>query len=83
MNRDFVLFNLREASEALINLIGNIESDKDYDFGDYVVEMSHLYHHINFAWNAKDASEAEARECSEENHEKWGQLPNQDELWSF
>lgn len=83
MNKDFVLFNLHEASEALTDLINNIESDEDYDYGDFVVEMSHLYQHINFAWNAQNASETEAKECSEENYRRWGRLPEPGELWDF
>ena len=57
MNREAVLFNLQEAKEELDRTIKEFESDPDYDFGTFFVSMSHLYHHLNTAWNARDASE--------------------------
>lgn len=57
MNKDFVLFNLREAHESLQRIIKDIESQPDYDYGEYIVEMTHLYHHVNTAWNAQNINQ--------------------------
>ena len=81
MNKPYILFNLREALQELQSTISEIEASPDYDYGEYVVAMSHLYHHINTAWNARDASEAEANECSEENFYKWRKFPDYSELF--
>jgi hypothetical protein len=80
MNRDAILFHLREAKEELDRTIGEIEQKSDYDFGEYVVAMSHLFHHLNTAWNGRDMSEEEFGECSEENFEKWRKFPESADL---
>ncbi len=78
MNKDFVLFNLREAHQALQRLIGDIESQPDYDYGEYIVKMTHLYHHVNTAWNAQDVNQERAKKCNEEDFFKWRQFPKDD-----
>lgn len=75
MNKDYVLYNLKEAREEIETTIREIASEEDYGHGDYSVAMTHLYHHINTAWNARDASEIEAKECSEEDFLAWRQYP--------
>jgi len=78
MNKDFVLFNLREAHESLQRIIKDIESQPDYDYGEYIVEMTHLYHHVNTAWNAQDVNQERAKKCNEEDLFKWRQFPKDD-----
>jgi hypothetical protein len=64
MNRDWVLFNLREAEEEIRRTISEIETVPDYGLGEFVVAMSHAYHHLNTAWNARDADSAAVEKCS-------------------
>ena len=80
MNKEYSLWNLREALEQIEETIRNIQEDKEYGAGDYVVEMSHVYHHINTAWNARNASKSQADECSEENFNHWRLMPENSEL---
>ncbi|MEM8564730.1 MAG: hypothetical protein AAGF57_20985 [Pseudomonadota bacterium] len=80
MNKEYVLYNLREASEQLTSLIQDLESDSEYDYGDLVIDMSHLYHHINTAWNARDESDVAVAECNEGDFNRWRQMPPSDEL---
>jgi hypothetical protein len=75
MNRDYILFHLREAQEAITKMIEEIESTPDYGYGEFVVETRHLYHHINTAWNARDASPERAHECTEEDFASWRLFP--------
>ena len=51
MNREWVLFQLREGQEELNRTIAEIAADPDYDVGEFIVAMQHLYHHLNTAWN--------------------------------
>jgi hypothetical protein len=81
MNRDYVLFNLREARSELERTIREIETDTEYGHGDFVVAMGHIYHHVNTAWNARDSSEREARECSQQDFDRWRQFPSREELF--
>lgn len=76
MNRDHVLNHLREAHESLATCIREIEQDPDYEVGQFLVDITHLYHHINTAWNGRDASPERAAECSEEDFERWRRFPD-------
>ena len=83
MNKDFVLFNLKEALESLESMVREIETDPEYEFGNYVVDMSHLYHHINTAWNARDASREDTDKCSQEDFDDWNEFPTAEEVLIF
>jgi hypothetical protein len=80
MNKGYILYHLKEAHEELTRTIREIEQDPDYDFGEYLVMMTHLYHHINTAWNAKDARPEQTDTCSEEDFERWRQFPSDIDL---
>lgn len=80
MNKDHVLFHLREAQEELESMILELNTEPEYGFGEYVIGMSHLYHHLNSAWNGRDASVQEVEECSQSNFETWRQMPTSEEL---
>ena len=81
MNKDWVQFHLTHAHEALGQLITDMKADQDYDYGEYVVDMSHVYHHLNTAWNSRDTTEDAARECSEEDFYRWRQFPGEEEIY--
>ena len=75
MNPEHILMHLKEAKEELDRTIAEIEKDKEYDVGAFFVAISNIYNHLNTAWNARDATEKEAVECSEENFKKWRKFP--------
>ena len=75
MNKEYVLFHLRETQDAIETALKEIEAEDDYDYGNFVVDMAHVYHHVNTAWNARDSSAAEAETCSEEDFNRWRQFP--------
>ena len=75
MTRDYVLWNLREALEALGALMTEMEGDPEYDQGQFGVDLNHVYHHINTAWNARNASRERSETCSEEDFYDWRQFP--------
>jgi hypothetical protein len=81
MNKDYVLYNLDEAHKALGEIIADMRSNRDYDYGEYVVDLSHVYHHLNTAWNARDATKAAADECSEADFYRWRQFPSEEEIY--
>jgi len=81
MNKAYILFHLKEAQEELGKTIHEIESQPDYDYGEYVVAMMHLYHHINTAWNARDVSPDVAERCSEDDFYAWRRFPSEDEIY--
>jgi hypothetical protein len=80
MNREWVLFNLRQAQEELERTVREIEGHPDYDQGEFLVALSHAYHHINTAWNAREAAAAEVEMCNESDFYRWRQFPTDIEL---
>jgi len=66
MNKKLVTFHLNEAHEQLRATLAEMSRDDDYGSGEFVVEMQHLYYHLNTAWNAREASDAEAEPGSDE-----------------
>ena len=82
MNKPYVLAHLGEAREAVDQLIADMQSDADYDYGEFRVDIEHLYHHINTAWNARDASTEITDACAQEDFDRWRQFPQDIELTS-
>lgn len=80
MNRDAVIFHLKEAKEELDRTITEIASDTTYDFEEFQVAMSHLYHHLNTAWNGRDASAERHRECAQSDFDAWRKFPSDTDL---
>jgi hypothetical protein len=82
MNKDFVLFHLAEAENAIRDTIADIKSDPEYEYGNFRVDIEHIYLHVNSAWNARDASENAAKECSQVDFDRWRQFPTDIEIIS-
>ena len=80
MNLDNVLFHLKEAKGELNRTIAEIEKTKDYGQGEFIVAMSHLYHHLNTAWNSRNVTMEEVETCTDQNFNKWRKFPRNDEL---
>jgi len=80
MNKDYVLWNLKEAQGELSRTIKEIEEDQDYEYGNFVVDITQIYHHINTAWNAQSESEEVTEKCSENDFDKWRKFPSSNEI---
>ena len=78
MNKRVILFHLAEASEQLRTLVENIKNDPEYEIGTYTAEMSHLYHHLNTAWNGRGCTDEEHRTATK--FDEWRKFPDNSEL---
>jgi hypothetical protein len=76
MNRDWVLSQLREAQEELSRTIEEMETDSNYDVGELIVAVQHLYHHLNTAWNSRDAAPSRVAAVSEDDFYAWRLFPS-------
>ena len=76
MNREWVLFHLKEAAEELDRTIEDIQRDPGYDHAQFWPAMQHLYHHLNTAWNARDASPDEVAGESDGLFNRWSRYPD-------
>ena len=75
LNREWVLVNLQEAHEELTKTIEELRNTADYDYGDFMPAMQHLYHHLNTAWNARDASPATVAALGDKEFQAWSAFP--------
>jgi len=71
MNRAVVLFHLREAAEQLKETIQKLESSGDYGKEEFQVDMGHLYHHLNTAWNGRDQTDAQHAQCADKDFKRF------------
>jgi hypothetical protein len=76
MNRRWVRWHLTEALEALEKTIQELDDDPEFDDAVYWVDMQHLYHHLNTAWNARNATEAEVEPGTDADFNRWSKFPN-------
>jgi len=81
MNKNAVLFHLKEAREELEQTIAKLENSRAVNLGEFQVAMMHLYHHLNTAWNGKDASAKRHRECAQKDFDAWRKFPTNAELF--
>ena len=79
MNKDHTKFHLKEAMEQLQESLSSFSKTDEVQLQ---LDMEHLYHHLNTAWNARNASNKETTECSKDNFNKWRQFPNDIDLSS-
>jgi hypothetical protein len=75
MNRDHILFQLREAEEELARTIAELERRDDYDAEKFSVAMEHLYYHLNTAWNTRSEPPDRISAFSDEDFQRWRQFP--------
>jgi hypothetical protein len=80
MNREHVLFHLGEAEEELARTIKQLRETAEYDTGEYIVAMQHLYHHLNTAWNGRDSTAEQRQEITDELFNQWSRYPDPRDL---
>ncbi len=67
--------NLREAAGQLEDTLARIDRDDPPSEAELAIQLSHAYHHLNVAWNARRASPTEYRHLSEDQFARWGRYP--------
>lgn len=71
MNASYVLYHLKEAADEIRRLVEEDIHDPEFLEHQFVDAMRHVFHHVNTAYNARNVTEAEARECSESDYYLW------------
>ncbi len=79
MNKVMILSNLVEAAEQLRETIAAIKSDPEYGEEEFLVEISHVYYHLNYAWNGRHGTDEEGRSAA--HVDKWKQFPDAADLF--
>jgi hypothetical protein len=78
MNKDYLLSHLGEAAEQLVAIIERTQTDPLYEIGEFTVEMGHVYHHLNTAWNGRNCTDEEW--SANRNFHAWRKFPESSEL---
>jgi hypothetical protein len=66
MNHHAVLLHLREAAEELNHTPQEMEQDSSYSEESLGVDMGHLYHRLNRAWNGRHQTHDQHVSCTDE-----------------
>lgn len=82
-SRSIIISNLHEASCSIKRLNDDLKNNRLYSVGRFKIEMGHIYHHINFAWNIRGLRDISLyRHMSDGNFKKWTQYPTEPFYWS-
>ena len=77
MNENYAIHNLEEAKEHLEAIINELKKTKDLGEidGDLRASFLELYWHINKVWNAKNISQQDIDNSTEEQFDEWCKFP--------
>jgi hypothetical protein len=75
MDKDWVVFHLREALEELTGTIAAIKNDPEYGDIMFEIAMAHLYDHLNTAWNSRNCDPQQTSNCSAKDYHAWRAFP--------
>jgi hypothetical protein len=75
MNRKQVLHHLDQARVGIEESIDSIRAAPEYNESEYWVEMQHIYHHLNTAWNSRDVSDLELEAATDADFNRWSAFP--------
>ncbi len=74
MNLKVVSSNIQEALEELEKIRDKINS-KTINEVEFQVQLQHVYHHLNFAWNVRHQKSERYRNMTDEDFKVWGKYP--------
>ena len=80
MNKLFIIENLEDAQKEIEATLRELKENAEFDYPELDVASRHLYHHINTAWNGRDATEREVAKCSERAFNAWRRYPSDLEI---
>lgn len=76
MNKEWLLSHLREANEELTQIINRVESDPEFGDIELEIALTHMYHHVNTAWNARNVESERRFWISQEDFDVWRKFPS-------
>lgn len=75
MNREQVSLHLQEAREAIESTLSEAQVTPDYSDAEFSVEMQHIYHRLNTAWNSRAESAKTVSEGTDADFNRWSEFP--------
>ena len=83
MNREWVLFHLGQAADALRQAADEIRTTPDHGDIEFSGDMQHIYHHINTALNARHAEDSAVEPGTDAAFTAWSQFPSDLDMMSL
>jgi hypothetical protein len=80
MNRQVVLFHLREAAEQLESIIEKMANNPKFNKESFGIEVGHAYHHLNTAWNGRNQTNKQFRACTDDDFNRFRKFPKESEF---
>ncbi|MBI5806029.1 hypothetical protein HZA73_08280 [candidate division TA06 bacterium] len=80
LNKPSVINHIAEAREELQAIEGYLSSNKDYSEIELQIGLEHAYHHLNFAWNTRRATDKKIKNMSDAEWNQYGKFPKDIEL---
>lgn len=72
--REIILQNIAEAREQLEEIEKSL-LNPEYEECELQIDLEHAYHHLNYAWNIRDESDAALATHSDEDFARWSKYP--------
>ena len=66
-----------EAKEQLEEIVETLEKAISVNEWRLQAPFEHLYHHINYAWNARYSTDRQQRKLSNRDFNRWSKVPRQ------
>jgi hypothetical protein len=80
MNRQVVLFHLKEAAEELEKTIEEMAENPKFSEVEFGIAMGHAYHHLNTAWNGRNQTNKQFSACTERDFDRFRRFPKEAEF---
>jgi len=75
MNKPHTIFHLEEALEQLTSTIADLKKKRGYSDVELELDMEHLYHHMNTAWNGRNATASRVKKSTMRDFRAWRKFP--------
>jgi hypothetical protein len=75
LNHRAMLFHVREAREELQRIEKQLQTARKPPEAELEVLLAHAFHHLNFAWNGRRATDAQHRNLTDANFQRWRRFP--------
>lgn len=72
--REIVLHNIAEAREQLAEIEKSLR-DPEYQEIELKLDLEHAYHHLNYAWNVRNETDAALDAHSSSDFTRWSRFP--------
>jgi len=73
--KEHTIFQLEEAIEQLYKTVQALKSNPEYSSVDFKLDITHAYHHLNYAWNSRHLGAKRAWKAKESDFCKYRQMP--------